>query len=101
MRTVTVDQLASALESHAVVIDVREAAEFAAGHVPGAVNIPMGRLAGAMGTLDHDALIHVVCRSGNRSGAMTDLLTGSGFEAVNVTGGTDAWIASGRPVEGN
>lgn len=99
MRVIDVDQLATAIEAGAVVIDVREVAEFATGHVPSAVNIPMGRLPGAMSTLDRTSLIHVVCRSGNRSGAMTDLLTGSGFDAVNVAGGTDAWIASGRAIE--
>ncbi len=41
----------------------------------------------------------MVCASGNRSGAMTDFLTGSGFDAVNIAGGTSAWIRAGRPTE--
>jgi len=81
----------------AQVVDVREVAEYAAGHVPGAVNIPMGRLAGRLAELDRSRPVHLVCRSGNRSGAMADLLTASGFDAVNVTGGTDAWLAAGYP----
>ena len=41
----------------------------------------------------------MVCASGNRSGAMTDFLAGSGFDAVNIAGGTSAWIRAGRPTE--
>ena len=42
----------------------------------------------------------VICATGNRSLAMTDLLRASGFDAWSVTGGTTAWARSGRPVEG-
>lgn len=41
---------------------------------------------------------YVVCASGNRSGAMTDLLRARGIDAVNVAGGTRAWVAAGLPV---
>ena len=43
--------------------------------------------------------MHVVCASGNRSSAMTDVLTANGFDATNVAGGTSAWLRSGRPIE--
>lgn len=79
-------------------VDVRERAEYAQAHVPGAVLVPMGQLASRLGELDRSSRVHVICASGNRSRAMTDLLVASGFDAVSVNGGTSAWIASGRAV---
>ncbi|MBB6627867.1 rhodanese-like domain-containing protein [Nocardioides sp. KIGAM211] len=99
MLEIDVDRLAAKLDRGAVLVDVREPAEYAAGHVPGAVSIPMGRLSARMGDLSRLAPVHVICASGNRSRAMCDLLAAGGYDAVDVTGGTRAWIASGRPVE--
>ncbi len=99
MRETTVDQLAAALDQGATVVDVREPAEFREGHVPSATNIPMGQLTDRLGDLDQNRPVHVVCASGNRSSAMADVLTANGFDAINVAGGTSAWIRSGRPIE--
>ncbi|MBC7278835.1 rhodanese-like domain-containing protein [Nocardioides sp.] len=98
MRETTIDQLAAALDQGAAVIDVREPAEFREGHVPGAINIPMDQLFARLGEVDRDRSVHMVCASGNRSGAMTEVLTANGFDAINVAGGTNAWIRSGRPI---
>ena len=81
-----------------ITIDVRERAEYAQAHVPGAVLMPMGQLASRLGEVDRTARVHVICASGNRSRAMTDLLVAQGFDAVSVAGGTHAWIQSGRAV---
>lgn|SRR5690349_6395391 len=81
-----------------VTLDVRERAEYAQAHVPGAVTMPMGQLASRLDEVDRSTRIHVICASGNRSKAMTDLLVAQGFDAVSVAGGTSAWIASGRAV---
>jgi rhodanese-related sulfurtransferase len=94
---VDVDQLAAAGE--AVVVDVREPGEYVQGHVPGAVLMPMGQLSGRMAELDRGAPVYLICASGNRSQAMTDVLRAAGFDARSVAGGTRAWIESGRPVE--
>lgn len=99
MRETTVAQLAAAIDQGAPVVDVREPAEFREGHVPGAVNIPMGQLTARLSEIDRNRPVHVVCASGNRSSAMTDILTANGFDAINVAGGTSAWIRSGRPIE--
>ena len=80
-------------------MDVREPAEYREGHIPGAVNIPMGQLTSRLTELDQQQPVYVVCASGNRSSAMTEVLTAAGFDAINVAGGTSAWIRSGRPVE--
>ena len=96
---IDVEELAATRES-GVLIDVREPDEYADGHVPGAVLIPMSQLANRMGELDKTSPVFVVCASGNRSTAMTDLLWVAGFDAVSVAGGTGAWSRSGRPLEG-
>ena len=98
MREIDIDQLAAALDEGATVVDVRETAEYADAHVPGAVNIPMGRLTSRLDELDRTSPVHVICASGNRSAAMTEVLLAQGFDAANVVGGTNAWIRAGRPV---
>ena len=82
------------------VVDVRERHEYAAAHVGGALLIPMGQLSARARELDSSRPVYVICATGNRSLAMTDLLGALGFEAWSVTGGTTAWARSGRPVEG-
>ena len=96
--TVTIDELAAARADGAVVVDVREATEYVAGHVPGAQLVPMGQLASRAAELDSSQPVYVICSSGNRSRAMADLLVRLGFDARSVDGGTSAWQSSGRPV---
>jgi rhodanese-related sulfurtransferase len=96
---IDIERLAGAAEARAHVIDVREASEYVAGHVPGAQLIPMGHLAGRLTELDKSRPVYVVCASGNRSAAMTDLLVAHGYEAYSVAGGTAAWARSGRPLD--
>ena len=82
-----------------VTVDVRERMEYADGHVPGAVLIPMGQLASRLGELDRSKPVHVICATGNRSKAIADLMVAAGFDAVSVAGGTRGWAESGHPVE--
>ncbi|HZJ04358.1 MAG TPA: rhodanese-like domain-containing protein [Nocardioidaceae bacterium] len=96
---IDVEELAAARES-GLLVDVREPEQYVAGHVPGAVPIPMSQLANRLDEIDKTSRVFVICASGNRSSAMTDLLRGAGFDAVSVAGGTGAWTRSGRPVEG-
>jgi rhodanese-related sulfurtransferase len=99
VREIAIDQVAAALDRGAAVVDVREPVEFRDGHLPGAVNIPMGQLTRRLDELDRTRPVYVVCASGNRSGAMVDVLTAAGYDATNVAGGTSAWIRAGRPIE--
>lgn len=94
----TVEQLAARLDD-GVVVDVREPDEYAAGHVPGALPIPMGQLTGRLAELPREKPVFVVCASGNRSRPMTDLLRAAGYDAFSVTGGTLGWAQAGRPIE--
>ena len=98
-REIDIERFAAARPS-GTVVDVRGRDEYAAGHVGGALLIPMGQLTARMHELDLTRPVYVICATGNRSLAMTDLLRVFGFDAWSVTGGTTAWARSGRPVEG-
>jgi rhodanese-related sulfurtransferase len=89
---------AALVGSGALLLDVREADEWEAGHAPGAVFIPMNSVTARLAELPSDRTIVVICRSGGRSGVVTDALLGRGFEAVNLAGGMQAWAADERPV---
>lgn len=94
MPEVTVTELAD----DALLLDVREDDEWAAGRAPGAVHIPMTQLPARLDDLpDADPLL-VICRSGGRSARVVAWLAGNGFDAVNVAGGTLAWAAAGKPL---
>ncbi|MGY1641930.1 rhodanese-like domain-containing protein [Geodermatophilus sp. SYSU D00703] len=80
----------------AVLLDVREPDEWAAGHAPGAVHLPLDRLDPA--AVPPDRTVVAVCRSGNRSGTAADRLGAVGVPVQNLAGGMRAWAAAGRPV---
>lgn len=76
-------------------VDVREPYEWAAGHAPDAVHVPLGRVPDA---LPHGSTLYLICRSGNRSGSAVAALHRAGYDVVNVDGGMSAWQAAGFPV---
>ena len=86
-------------EDDVLVVDVRESREYRPGHVPGAKNVPMSALPAWLPELPRDRPVYVICQSGARSATATALMRGVGIDAVNVAGGTGAWIAAGRPVQ--
>ena len=89
---------ASQLADDAVVLDVREDDEWAAGHIAGSTHVPLSQLPGrAADVPDTDPLI-VVCRVGGRSAQVTSWLRAQGREAHNLVGGLDAWVEEGRPL---
>jgi rhodanese-related sulfurtransferase len=96
--SITIDELDALLTQRAInLIDVREPGEFKSGHVPGAVNIPMGQLDARITKLKKDKPYAVICASGSRSSSATYFLLEHGFEGtVSVRGGTGAWQRSGR-----
>lgn len=96
MNQINVTQLDDALRRGAILVDVREPIEFAQAHVPGALLIPMSQLPSRLAEFDKTEPIYVICATGNRSSAMTVLLIAQGYDAVNVAGGTTAWLRSGR-----
>lgn len=82
----------------AVLLDVREQEEWDAGHAPAARHLPMSTIPGRAGEIPDDRLIVCVCRSGGRSGAVTEALVNGGWKAANLAGGMQAWAAAGLPV---
>jgi rhodanese-related sulfurtransferase len=89
---------AAAVADGAFVVDVREPQEYESGHVAGSRLVPLGVLPQRLGELPKDRTLHVICRTGNRSGHAVHVLTGAGYDAVNVAGGTVAWSRAGRPL---
>ncbi|WP_298337032.1 rhodanese-like domain-containing protein [Ferrimicrobium sp.] len=79
------------------IIDVREEWEYAAGHVPGAVNVPLSSLADNLDAIPNTRH-YVICASGGRSLRAAEALRSAGYESVSVAGGTIAWINRGNEV---
>lgn len=78
-------------------VDCREAYEWEAGRVEGAIHIPLNALMAGTGTevLDSDKPTAVICRSGNRSELAAMMLQARGLEAYNVEGGMEEWAREG------
>jgi phage shock protein E len=80
------------VQAGARLIDVRTQAEFVAGHIPGAINIPVQQLDARMHELEpKDRAVVLYCRSGQRSGNAARILKGAGFAAVRDLGPMSRW----------
>jgi rhodanese-related sulfurtransferase len=81
----------------ALVLDVREPAEYAHGHVPGAISLPQADLASRLDEVPRDRPVITVCERGTRSFRAAQFLIQMGIERVeSVKGGTAAWRAVGK-----
>jgi rhodanese-related sulfurtransferase len=96
---IDVEELATRLAAGARLFDVREVVEYEAARVPGALLVPLGEVPDRVEEFRGDGPALVICRSGARSMRACEFLVQHGIDAVNVAGGTLAWIDSGRPVE--
>jgi rhodanese-related sulfurtransferase len=91
-------------DSSVVILDVRTAAEFAEGHIPGAILIDQGQsdfMEKAQAALPTEKTIAVYCRSGRRSANAAGRLADAGYKCVNLKGGIVAWKEAGKPVVTN
>lgn len=95
----SVSDLPDPLPEDVVVLDVREQHEWDAGHIAGAVHIPLRTLPDQVAQLDPQVRTVVVCHVGGRSAQATAWLAGQGYDVVNLNGGMEAWEAAGRPIE--
>jgi rhodanese-related sulfurtransferase len=86
------------VEAGAILLDVREADEWEAGHAPAATWIPLGEIEARLAELPRDGRIVAICRSGARSHAVAAALIGAGYDAVNVDGGMRAWAVEDYPI---
>ncbi|MFD3947982.1 rhodanese-like domain-containing protein [Streptomyces sp. NPDC058579] len=99
--TITVGQAEPRLRE-LYVVDVRTPGEFASGHLPGAVNVPLDRVQDSLSDLRGaatDGTLLLVCASGTRSEKAVAALSAHGLTASSLSGGTGAWAAAGHALE--
>lgn len=101
---VTLDQFHEAhkrLHPGEIVLDVRNPEEWAAGHVPGSLNIPLPQLPSRWEELKSHSRIYIYCKKGGRAKSARDLLATAGFTnlACLADAGMDHWVEAGFPVE--
>ena len=79
-------------------VDVRRPAEYEEGHVSGAQLIPLDELPDRVAELPSVTPLYIICRSGSRSAVAADFLAEQQIEAINVAGGSLAWMKSGKEI---
>lgn len=102
IRTLAPKDASATLTGGRVVVDLRTAGEFAAGHLAGAKDLDFyqSTFKDELGKLDRNTAYLIYCHSGNRSGQAREMMTQLGFtDVVEVKGGIAAWTADGLPVE--
>ena len=95
MFEVEIEALASADESGAIVVDVREPSEYATGHVPGARLIPAREIRERIYELPRGSTVYLICANGARSMDLIPFMRAVGYDAYTVAGGMWAWHANG------
>jgi rhodanese-related sulfurtransferase len=98
--TITTEELRQNREtgSQLQLVDVRSASEYAAGHVPGAANIPLEQIEARLEDLDPSRSLVLICQSGKRACMTADLLAPHRSGLNVLDGGTEAWVKAGLPV---
>lgn len=96
---IDVETLAAKLETGSPVFDVRQPDEYDEAHAPGVTLIPLDQVPDRVADFPTEGAVYVICKSGGRSAKAVEFLRQRGVDAVNVTGGTMAWIEAGKPVE--
>lgn len=88
------------LPQGAVIVDVREDDEWAAGHAPDALHVPMNDIPARLDEIPTEGNVVVACRMGGRSARVTAYLVSQGWDnVVNLDGGMQAWADAGRKLE--
>ncbi|MDQ6697856.1 MAG: rhodanese-like domain-containing protein [Actinomycetota bacterium] len=95
---IDVAELARRWEAGATVVDVRRPDEYETGHVPGAKLVTLEDVPSRQEEISAEDEVLVICKTGGRSRQATEYLRQQGVHAVNVAGGTLAWIEAGHPV---
>jgi rhodanese-related sulfurtransferase len=102
-REVSVEDAQAALLSADAIIDVREADEYASGHLSGAINLPRGllefKLSGNPALEPRDLNVVLYCKTSGRAALAAITMQSMGYlNVVSIAGGFDAWVEAGKPV---
>jgi rhodanese-related sulfurtransferase len=95
---IDVTELARLRADGIALIDVRQPDEYTAAHVPGATLVPLAMVPDNLDRVPTDGPVYVICAKGGRSLKAAEFYRGQGIDAVNVAGGTIAWLDAGQPV---
>ena len=103
VQEISVEQAVAAIQTCDVLIDVREADEYAAGHLPGAIHMSRGmlefKMAGNLKMQSRDLNIMLYCKTSGRAALSAKSLADMGYTHVrSIAGGVDAWVAAGHEV---
>jgi rhodanese-related sulfurtransferase len=103
VQEISVEQAVAAIQACDVLIDVREADEYAAGHLPGAIHMSRGmlefKMTGNPKMQPRDLNIVVYCKTSGRAALSAKSLADMGYTHVrSIAGGVDAWVAAGHEV---
>src|SRR5262245_15167778 len=94
---IDIPALARLHEAGPVLIDVREPHEYTEAHLPGATLIPLATVPEPLAQVPRDGTVYVICAVGGRSRRAAEYYRNQGINAVNVAGGTKAWMEAGQP----
>jgi rhodanese-related sulfurtransferase len=96
---ISVSELEQLVAQGSLLIDVREADDYAAGHVPTAISIPLSTVQDRVDEFRHQETVYVICQVGGRSMRACQYLADFDIDnLVNIAGGTTGWIALGNAV---
>jgi rhodanese-related sulfurtransferase len=103
IREIALQEAEAAIQQADVLIDVREADEFAAGHLPGAVLVPRGllefKLSGTPALSSRNLKVVLYCKTSGRAALAAQTMQSMGYLNVSsIAGGFDAWVAAGKLV---
>lgn len=103
IREISLQEAEAAIQQADVLIDVREADEYAAGHLPGAVLLPRGllefKLSGTPTLASRDLKVVLYCKTSGRAALAAQTMHSMGYLNVqSIAGGFDAWVAAGKAV---
>jgi rhodanese-related sulfurtransferase len=98
-REVSRDEARALLDDGAQLVDVRAAHEWEAGHIAGAVHLPLDEIGERTGELDRERPVVLYCRGGTRSSMATDALAAAGYDAAKLSEGIVGWAEEGLPLE--
>lgn len=103
VREVPLGEAEQAIQRADVLLDVREADEFAAGHLPGALHVSRGllefKLSGTPALTPRDLKVVLYCKTSGRAALAAGVMQEMGYlDVLSIAGGFDAWVAAGKPV---